>query len=433
MFYVVKKAYMDNFKLGFDLRYYKSYQGFSGSRSGAAIFKPENKTSERFGKLTSVVFHVSDLLSQVTLIYNDTKTNEYAAVKARVFKDSNLIEFDVTIGPLSKAQHGKEVVVVFWSPNINNKDEFFTDSNGLQMETRNVNYRPTWNFKPQSHQNISVNYYPVTSAIVIKNQVTSYQMTVMTTRTQGGTVLEAGRIELMQSRRLNYNDEYTKGVVLNEGEAVQATYFVQLFDHAHEKSEQRLHQIRYENPLQYFFAFNYILNPKDVQPYTQTLLNFTQLQACGLPEYSKVEYLPYNHSQIYFIVQNLEDSFDQYSKKDTAQVSYFNITKFAEMVFQRANNKNMTANDYHWFSEMSLSGNQGLDYMRYDKVSWIGEDDDFVEEYKFPKDKSWDVVSMEPQRIRMFYLEFFSWEGEDWGEWGNSTANSTAKLLEVLQ
>ena len=183
MFYVVKKAYMANYKLGFDLRFYKSYQGFSGSRSGAAIFKPENKTSERFSKLSSVVFHESDLVSQITLVFNDSAASEFAAVKARVFKDSNLIEFDVTVGPLAKAQHGKEVIVVFWAPSINNKGEFFTDSNGLQMEARRVNYRPTWHYTPASHQNISVNYYPVTSAIAVRDNATAHQMTVMTTRT----------------------------------------------------------------------------------------------------------------------------------------------------------------------------------------------------------------------------------------------------------
>ena len=127
------------------------------------------------------------------------------------------------------------------------------------------------------------------------------------------------------------------------------------------------------------------------------------------------------------MVQNLADSFDQHAKKEA--VPYFNITRFAEMVFERVNGRNMSANDYHWFAELSLSGNQGLDFMRSEKVSWVGEDDDFVEEYKFPKDKSWDVVSLEPQRIRMFYLEFFFWAGEDWGEWGNATA----KLREATQ
>jgi lysosomal alpha-mannosidase len=74
------------------------------------------------------------------------------------------------------------------------------------METRILNYRPTWHFKPSSHQNISLNYYPVTSAIAVRDRETANQLTVMTTRTQGGTVLDNGKIELMQSRRLNFAD-----------------------------------------------------------------------------------------------------------------------------------------------------------------------------------------------------------------------------------
>lgn len=45
-------------------------------------------------------------------------------------------------------------------------------------------------------------------------------MTIMTTRTMGGSSLKAGIIELMQSRRLNYADEAKKGVILREEEDV---------------------------------------------------------------------------------------------------------------------------------------------------------------------------------------------------------------------
>lgn len=88
------------------------------------------------------------------------------------------------------------------------------------MEARILNYRPTWHFKPTSHSNVSHNYYPVTSAIAIRDKSTPNQMTIMTTRTMGGSSLKAGSIELMQSRRLNYADEAKKGVILREEEDV---------------------------------------------------------------------------------------------------------------------------------------------------------------------------------------------------------------------
>lgn len=71
---------------------------------------------------------------------------------------------------------------------------------------------------------------------------------------------------------------------------------------------------------------------------------------------------------------------------------------------------------------MTLSGNEMLQFANEAKVKYVGDDDDFIEEYKQVKDLSLDVLSLEPMRIRMFYLEFFYWDGEDWeGEYDNET------------
>jgi hypothetical protein len=62
------------------------------------------------------------------------------------------------------------------------------------------------------------------------------QMVVMNDRSQGGSALENGHIELMQNRRLNVDDWRGMGQPLNEhnykdvGISVPATYYVQLFN-----------------------------------------------------------------------------------------------------------------------------------------------------------------------------------------------------------
>lgn len=62
------------------------------------------------------------------------------------------------------------------------------------------------------------------------------QMVVMNSRSQGGSVIQDGRIELMQNRRLNKDDWRGMGDPLNEtdqdgnGISVPATYYVQLFN-----------------------------------------------------------------------------------------------------------------------------------------------------------------------------------------------------------
>ena len=135
---------------------------------------------------------------------------------------------------------GHEVTVNFLAPEIDNTGVFYTDANGLAMQKQVLNYRPTWDLDLTANQNITANYYPVGSAIAIRDD--SWQMTVMNTRAQGGSVINDGRIELMHNRRINADDHRGMGEVLNEtdtsgdGIAVPATYYVQLFDRQVRKS-----------------------------------------------------------------------------------------------------------------------------------------------------------------------------------------------------
>lgn len=78
------------------------------------------------------------------------------------------MEWDVVINGIPLSDRGKEVTVNFYSYNISNNNTFYTDSNGLEMQQRILNFRPTWNFTPQ--QNISGNYYPVNTAIAIRDE-----------------------------------------------------------------------------------------------------------------------------------------------------------------------------------------------------------------------------------------------------------------------
>ena len=50
---------------------------------------------------------------------------------------------------------------------ISNKKVFYTDSNGLDMMERKLNYRPTFNVS--NYEPIPGNFYPVTSIIGIKD------------------------------------------------------------------------------------------------------------------------------------------------------------------------------------------------------------------------------------------------------------------------
>jgi hypothetical protein len=102
-------------------------------------------------------------------------------------------------------------VIAHWKmyDGFNGNKTFFTDSNGLEMQERHLNYRATYDILTNTSQNISSNYYPVTSAIAVRDTSPDSTKTVviMNDRSQGGSAeLEQGTIELMQNRRLTTED-----------------------------------------------------------------------------------------------------------------------------------------------------------------------------------------------------------------------------------
>ncbi len=85
----------------------------------------------------------------------------------------------------------------FRSPDIENKGVFYTDSNGLEMQQRVLNRRTSYDVSIAEGAEVAANYYPVTSAIVIRDETKGLQMTVANSQSQGGSAIKEGRIELM--------------------------------------------------------------------------------------------------------------------------------------------------------------------------------------------------------------------------------------------
>jgi hypothetical protein len=134
---------------------------------------------------------------------------------------------------------------------MENNLTFYTDSNGLEMQKRVLNYRPTWDIQANyndSLQNVTANYYPINSAISMRDIFSTRQFTVLNDRAQGGSSLKAGRIEFMQNRRIPADDSRGMSEYLNETDAygygieVVASYVMQIFDRNLTNSVQRLAQ-----------------------------------------------------------------------------------------------------------------------------------------------------------------------------------------------
>lgn len=100
---------------------------------------------------------------------------------------------------------------------LTNNKTFYTDSNGMEEQKRIINFRPTWPVVTDEYA--ASNYYPVNSHITIRDVVSKRRMTVMVDRSEGGTVLEEGCIELMLHRRTIFDDERGVFEALNETDA----------------------------------------------------------------------------------------------------------------------------------------------------------------------------------------------------------------------
>lgn len=115
--------------------------------------------------------------------------------------------------------------------------QFWTDSNGLEMQERKLNYNPRFPWPIADAQNVSSNYYPVDSAIAVKDAGKQRQVTILNDRAQGGSAdISKSTIELNQQRRILQDDGKGVKEMLNEtdsqgvGIKVNAKYYMQIFD-----------------------------------------------------------------------------------------------------------------------------------------------------------------------------------------------------------
>jgi hypothetical protein len=80
------------------------------------------------------------------MIFVDPLLNTKVSVRARGLRYQQYTDWDVLLYGIPFSDKGKEVIVTWYTPDIDNKDVFFTDSNGLEMQHRVLNKRPSYKF-----------------------------------------------------------------------------------------------------------------------------------------------------------------------------------------------------------------------------------------------------------------------------------------------
>lgn len=153
-------CYTTKFNLKYD--YYNSYQG-NGQLSGAYIFRSEGESLPYARPVNGKVYLGKNLL-QIHLDNANTLSN------IRIYKDlAKGVEIESFVDSISIDNlKGKEIIMRVEVPSIQNKNTFYTDSMGMELQKRVLDYRSSWNLEVT--EPIAGNYYPVLSTILIKDE-----------------------------------------------------------------------------------------------------------------------------------------------------------------------------------------------------------------------------------------------------------------------
>jgi lysosomal alpha-mannosidase len=190
------------------------YRGTDGSMpgnqaSGAYIFRPDGTmlTVVSTNVTLSKVGKTGDYVQEMRQTFGSWVTQI-----TRLYQGKPYVEFEWTVGPIPCSDMISREIIARYDSDIHNGGTFYTDANGRQIMTRKLNYQPTYEY--QNDEPLSGNYYPVNTRIYIKDEVK--QLTLLTDRSQGGSSLKNGSIELMVHRRDLYDDGFGVGEALNE-------------------------------------------------------------------------------------------------------------------------------------------------------------------------------------------------------------------------
>lgn len=171
--------------------------GKSSQASGAYIFRPNHLKPMPVSRWAQVHLVKTALVQEVHQNFS-----AWCSQVVRLYPGQRHLELEWMVGPIPvKDGWGKEVISRFDTP-LKTQGEFYTDSNGREILKRRRNHRPTWRLNQT--EPVAGNYYPVNTRIYISDGHT--QLTVVTDRSQGGSSLQDGSLELMVHRRLLLDD-----------------------------------------------------------------------------------------------------------------------------------------------------------------------------------------------------------------------------------
>ncbi|XP_069351428.1 lysosomal alpha-mannosidase isoform X2 [Eulemur rufifrons] len=169
----------------------------SSQVSGAYIFRPSRQQPLPVSRWAQTQLVKTALVQELHQNFS-----AWCSQVVRLYPGQRHLELEWTVGPIPVGDSwGKEVISRF-DTSLETDGVFYTDSNGREILERRRDYRPTWNLNQT--EPVAGNYYPVNTRIYITDG--KVQLTVLTDRSQGGSSVRDGSLELMVHRRLVKDD-----------------------------------------------------------------------------------------------------------------------------------------------------------------------------------------------------------------------------------
>jgi hypothetical protein len=161
------------------------------------------------------------------------------SVAVELAKLSEFVQFEVTLNEIpyghyqgnkdksfyekqSDKDRGKDVVIDWeFLDGFDTDKTFWVDANGLDMHQKRLWHRKDYTIANTDNQ--ASNFYPITSAIAVRDKKSDKQVTIMPDRAQAGSagMRQNRNIELMQNRRHNGFDNYGIPKPLNDEDSKQ--------------------------------------------------------------------------------------------------------------------------------------------------------------------------------------------------------------------
>ncbi|KAI1886659.1 hypothetical protein AGOR_G00198080 [Albula goreensis] len=347
----------------------------SSQPSGAYIFRPNSSTPVPVSLTAKTQTVQNSVVQEVWQQFGP-----WVSQVVRLYQDSRELELEWTVGPVPvKDGHGKEVITRL-ETSINSSGLFYTDSNGREVLERRRDFRPTWDLKQT--EPIAGNYYPINSRMYIKDK--EQQLTVVTDRSQGGSSILDGSLEIMLHRRLLVDDYRGVGEALSEpgeygeGLVVRGRLLLALTPPAAAADTHR--------PLAESLVLQPLISLQDGDLHPNTLLEFSGLQAALPPAVHLLTLSQWDRDSM---LLRLEHQFQAKESQSHSQPVTVNLQKLFSTL------------DVVGVSEMSLAANQWKDKMT--RMEWKGNTGEKPLRQESADPSPWEVT-LKPMEIRTFLL-----------------------------